>query len=120
MDNIFEEIFLDEELELIIKRMAKFQNIPAAHVGERYIYFNRLSSKIIPDFIKWYTSSNLVIGTPSEKNDYNAYYTRRANDTVMASIPTTLIREKKIKKGYYQIYKYKDGFCFKRYEPLED
>ena len=33
--------------------------------------------------------------------------------------PKCLIDSKKVKPGYYRLYRYKSGFAFKRYEQLE-
>ena len=118
----FEELALEnEELELIEKRCLKV-NVPLVYVPKNpyNLYFNVASSAIIPEFIKWYTTTNLVIGLPSSEKDKDHYPTFRNlmknGGGITTRFPSVLIHQKKVKPGYYKIYKYKDGFAFKRYE----
>jgi len=36
------------------------------------------------------------------------------------TFPKSLIDDRKVKPGCYKIYKYKDGFAFKPYEPIKE
>ena len=118
-DNIeIEELFEDEELEAIEKYARKW-DIPAICVCESTIYFTSSSLEIIPERIRWFTTSSLVIGLPACEADVDGFKVRRSekHQGVTTHFPTALKR-KKVKLGTYKIYKYKDGFAFKRYEPI--
>lgn len=124
----FEEIDIDlEELETIEKLLnSTSYNFPVAHLGETTIYFNVKAERIIPDYIKWAVSTEYVIGLPTDKDDPTGYCTnkraclKKETSGVTTSFPVRLRKEKKIKSGTYKVYKYKNGFAFKRYEQIED
>ena len=123
MDEQFEieELTTDEELELIDRMLNNIRiPFPAITISSNNIYFNMASSEFIPEYVKWFSTSTLIIGLPSDKNDKHAFHVKtyksqRLNSTRYPS----LMQDKKIAKGTYKLYKYKDGFAFKRYEPLE-
>ena len=122
----FEELSIDfgpEELELIKKlsHVGKFQ-FPVVLVGETAIGFNRFASALVPDTVKWFCSGEYIIGLPGNGNDpdcFRAHFINSKNGCRSTSFPAAM-REKKVKKGYYKVYKFRDGFAFKRYEPLEE
>lgn len=127
MDNEeFEVVDIDlEELETI-EKLTNFISLdfPAVHLGETTIYFNTMAENIIPDYIRWMVSTEYVIGLPTDKNDPNGYCSQKRSclkkrtSGVTACFPVKLRKEKKIKTGCYKIYRYKDGFAFKRYEQI--
>lgn len=127
LDN-FESVLIDEELEAILKNIGKYQ-FPVAHLiivdGNNrnfQMQFNRVASPLVPDYIKWFVSTNYVIGLPAHKDGtdvFKSWPTTRRSNNKTTTVPSALVREKKIKPGNYKIYKYKNGFAFKRYELLE-
>lgn len=117
-----EEIVIDEELERIEKWNREI-SFPAVGIsGKGYIYFNALATQHIKkvEYLGFFSTSEYIILLPESKNSINAYKICDAHNGygISMRLPSTL-REKKLKDGYYKLYKYKDGFCFKRYEPLE-
>ena len=119
MSNQLEELFLtdEEELEEVKKYLSFYMDIPVVSVGHR-IYFNVAAAPYIPEHIKWYTTSSLIVGLPASEHDHSAFTVNTHNSGMSSSIPAAM-REKKLQKGIYQLYKYKNGFAIKRYEPLE-
>lgn len=114
---VLDELQLDgEEFELIRKRMESQFDEPVVTISSRQAYFNTLAADLVPERIRWYTTTNYVIGLPAEEDDKNGYIAKKANGAMIAFFPHKLRVEKKVKEGYYKIYKYKDGFAFKRYE----
>ena len=115
----FEELnFEEEDLEEVEKKFRYYINYPLVNVGQ-HLYFNKASAEIIPEFIKWFTTSTLVIGLPTDEHDKNGFRTRKVRGAVVANLPTVIGKGKKLKRGLYKIYKYKDGFAFKRYEQVK-
>ena len=118
----FEEISLadDEELEEILRvNHGYWELFPCITVCDHTFYFNRISNAIIPKRLKWFATSELIIGLPASEVDVNSFTVR--NYTHSSGKVTTFpsfMQQKKIKHGVYKLYKYKDGFAFKRYEPL--
>ena len=119
MSKPFEEILIsDEELEEIEKRFSVYSDTPMVNVGSQ-LYFNMAAASVIPKTVRWYTTSSLVIGLPTDEADIRGFKTRLVGVGIQASVPSGL-REKKVHRGLYKVYKYKDGFAFKRYEPVVD
>ena len=120
MSNLFEEILVnDEELEEIEKQFRVYSDIPLVNIGTQALYFNTSAAGIIPRTIRWYTTSSLVIGLPTDDEDRHGFKTKGSGNAIQASLPSGM-KEKKLRRGLYKIYKYKDGFAFKRYEPFVD
>ena len=118
MDELIE---LNEELEAIRKKLlCKFKE-PVAYLSDNRITFNKAASQVVPDRIEWFTSSSYVIGLPSKsmKKGYSTFRHNKRASVRETAFPSELKNAKKVKNGYYKLYKYKDGFAFKRYEPLE-
>lgn len=116
IENLIEE----EEFEAICKNVSKFQ-FPAIYLGKTFnqIVFNSYASELVPDYIEWFASTNYVIGIPAKANGKNAFKTWGPKKSRTACAPVALVKEKGLKPGYYKVYKYKNGFAFKRYEQLE-
>lgn len=122
MNNIEEIVIDEEELEVIEKELSGY-DFPVATLGKQSIYFNRHAVPLIPEYLEWRTSTQYIVGLPTTKENRNAFHVRRAKtarEAVQAAFPVKMKNEKKVKSGSYKIYKYKDGFCFKRYERLSD
>jgi len=120
MNNEFEELYLpeDEDLESIHKsKVVTRLGVPCLSVGPCHIHFNRLAKEIIPDYVLWYITSSYVIGLPAHRRSANAYKVREHNGGLSTKFPAEL-KSKMVTKGLYKVYKYKNGFAFKRYEPL--
>ena len=122
-----EELNLDfslDELEIIKKANSIF-DYPVAYLSKNRecICFNSASESFIPRYIKWLCNSEWIIAVPASASDRNAFKTRtasRSDSSTRATVfPVIMSREKKVKPGYAKLYKFKDGFAFKRYERLE-
>lgn len=117
----FEELVIDEGQEF--EEIEKYVNVldtPMA-VFNYGVYFNKAAQRLIPKYVKWLTNAEYVIGLPAKKDDSNAYGTYRRSDShgVTTAFPVVLRRDKRLKLGYYKLYKYKDGFAIKRFEPIK-
>lgn len=121
-----EELFLNvaelSELEEVQNRLRKFK-FPVVHIGTR-VSFNRYCEPFLKDAIRWFVSTEYVIGVPaprSGKNTFGVFVCFNEGGSLTQAythFPIALRTEKKIKKGYYKLLKFKDGFAFKRYEPI--
>ena len=118
---MLEEIFeINEEFEEITKSGYPF---PVAHIGDKVICFNSFASsaEIVPDYIRWTVTPNYIVAMPTRESDPAAFKTMSRNDRYCyksACFPAVMKNDKKVRKGFYKIYKYKDGFCMKRNEQL--
>lgn len=131
MDEKMEEVIIDEEEEEIEKQYSVTAQrflFPVATISigkSACITFNKAACEIIPENIRWATTATYVIGLPTTASDRNGFKTRRISRRpnqrgyVQAHLPVVLVKEKKLQAGYYRLYKYKDGFAFKRYERME-
>ena len=123
--DVFEELeLLDESVsvEEIEKRLSHITEFPCVCI-RRAMYFNRLAGVIIPKYIKWYATTSLLIGLPTNETDSNGFKTRyisKNRKAIMASFPAHMRDHRMIKTGFYKVYKYKDGFAIKRYEPIHE
>lgn len=118
MDEIIE---INEEFEAIRKNLCSRFSEPVAYLGDLRINFNTAAKQLVPDRIEWFVSSNYVIGIPSKSvtKGYSTFKPNKRASVCSTAFPSELKNAKKVKNGYYKLYKYKDGFAFKRYEPLE-
>lgn len=112
----------DIELELICNKICKYE-YPVVYVGNYTIYFNRFFGKLIKkntNRIKYFTTPQYVIITEidGEKVKDTFKLLNSSYETYITTYPS-LLREKKIRKGAYKIYRCKQGFAFNRYEPIE-
>lgn len=107
-----------DEIEKIVDGLP----YPAVHIGTKSMYFNRAFHRIIPEGqrnVKFYTSSEYVIISLTQNDDENTFHLNRDYEKHSTAINMpALLREKKIRKGAYKIYKCKQGYAFKRYEPV--
>lgn len=112
--------FNEAELDLIKNGLVKL-DFPAIYVGESVICFNREATRYVPDYIYWYSSSEYIIGIPANKKNKYSFKVRSDSRSAAkrACFPVRMKKEKRVKSGYYKLYKYKNGIAFKRYEPLE-
>lgn len=123
--NELEELFFEDgvELELIEKSFRAGCQIPLVRINSNCarFYFNTAAATYIPSVIKWFTTSDYVIGLPTTDKDPNGYKTWNCRNVnaICASFPAGLMKIKKLKNGIYKIFKYKDGIAFKRYEPFD-
>ena len=95
-------------------------DFPVIGISQQAVFFNRYAVDMVPPRIKWFTTSEYVIGIPAARDDRDGYITRKVWNEVVVHFPVPLRKQKKIKPGHYKLYKYKDGFAFKRYEQLEE
>lgn len=113
----FEELVLDDvELEALSKEKHSFQ-FPIVSVNKENIYFNSYAKELVPRYVNWFATPEYIIGLPANEDDNNAYKASHHKDSAITAIPYRL-KQKKLRSGKYAVYKYKDGFAFKRYEPL--
>lgn len=121
-----QELIIDlDELEEVEKlfRSERF-NFPVLKVCNGFCYFNKQSAPLLGDAIKWYTSTEYVIGLPGKRDDYNSFALQRKNGKrglriLSAAFPVQLAKEKKVQPGYYRLLRFRNGFAFKRYAPFD-
>ena len=119
-----EELFIElDELEEVEKMLrSNIFAFPAMHVGDGQCTFNRFCAPLLGEYVQWFTTPEYVIGLPAKKGERNAFKVQGTIVTgrcINTTFPIVLKTEKKIMSGYYKIYKYKNGFAFKRYEQLD-
>lgn len=125
------ENYIIEELEDIdlselefIEKGTKYldYDFPVVHVLDKHLYFNYLASPMVPKYIQWAVTPELIVGREADKGNRNAYKARKSSDSscMVGTFPARLRQEKKLQKGIYKVYKCKGGFAFKRYERIED
>lgn len=118
-----EELALDftiDELEAIEKYERAF-GFPSVYMGTDHAYFNTYASRHLRgvEAVCWFTTSEFVVFFPTTKDDPRGYSLRPNNGSSLATrFPSALRGSKKLKSGAYKLLKYKNGFAFKRYEPL--
>lgn len=119
---MMEEIELDSVPEVVVRGLRNYA-FPAVTVyGMGSFYFNKAAAPLlVSPNVRIATTSEYVIFIPAPKNAEESFAVSRmrSNNGRHVRIPTSL-RDKKFKVGTYRLYKYKDGLCFKRYEPLEE
>lgn len=124
MDELNLEFGLDE-LEVIEKlNNSTMFPFPVVHASKEMLIFNSLSEKYLPSsaWIKWFASTDYIIGIPAKQSDRNAFkiaYPNKKRRCLTARFPDAMSKDRGLKEGYYKLYKYKDGIAFKRYEPLQ-
>lgn len=109
-----------EDLEAVEKNGAKFP-FPVAYLSSDHIVFNKLcmDSGVIPERIEWFCSVDYIIGLPGRgKNAFSLYHPNKGCG-YSTRFPVVMKKDKNVKSGYCKIYKYKNGFAFKRTERLE-
>lgn len=115
------ELIIDEseELELLKKNAAFYSDTPVVSLGKSQMYFNVAAKPFIPRGVKWYATTSLIIGLPADETQSSVFKINLTGQVGASSIIPATMRQKKLKPGVYQLYKYKNGFAIKRYEPLE-
>ena len=83
--------------------------------------FQQSGKKYVEDvqFVKFRTSTEYVVIVPTEEKTRTAFKLGTYTNGAKAIAYPTNLKGCKIKRGVYKLYKYKDGFAFKRYEPLK-
>ena len=119
-----QEIFdISEAFEPIEKNHCMKYPFPAVTILNESIYFNSRASAIVPKLIKWIVTTNYIVGLPTDENDLNGYKIYNASNSERlrrCSFPASMRNDKKVRPGYYRLYKYKDGFCMKRNEQIKE
>lgn len=111
-----EEIVIEDETQLEeVERFGTRSDTPCVNIQRDTMYFNKSAANLLNRYVKWYTTADYVIAIPNSKADKNTYLINMK--ARMSSVPA-ILRSKKVKNGTYKLYKYKDGFAFKRYEQL--
>ena len=120
MDFELEELVLDEELE-DIERIHSRYNFPVVTLSETHMFFNYLFANLANDieYISFSSSPSYIVLRPAKTVSPTSFRLTRPNYIGRNCIIPAALREKKISKGTYKIYKFNDGWAFKRYEPLE-
>lgn len=119
-----------EELELnleglefeVIEKLNAFRKFkfPVIYLNSDYMYCNKAAKSLVGDAVRWYVSTEYVVGLKAPKFSTNAFSVHWRKDIVARmTMPKQLYKAKKLRDGYYKLYKYKDGFAFKRYEPID-
>lgn len=118
-----------EELEEVIKYDLAEYGFPVIRLRGRSVGFNIAAFPLLDGVraVRWFTTPEYVIGIPADPEGKNAYMVQKTynkendkNAYVAAAFPAPLKHEKKIQEGYYRLYKYKNGFAFKRYERIAE
>lgn len=122
---------MSAELEILDLEGLEFEEIerlsngnsypfPAVVIGEQDLRFNSKCNEHFKgiEWIEFRTSTEYVVITPVKERSKTAFKVWTTGGNKCATYPINL-KEKKIKRGVYKIYKAKDSFAFKRYEPLE-
>ena len=123
MDNI-EELDIDLAGLEEIGRATQGFHFPVATVGGETIYFNIHSAPLLGDAIRWLSTPEYIIGLPAPRGTKNAFnvnitkHTKNGTESFLARFPDVMKYEKKVQAGYYKLYRYKNGFAFKRYERI--
>ena len=122
-----EDLTLDfaelEDLEEIQNCLCRF-NFPVVRLGNTRAIFNKHCAPLMKDSVRWFVSSDYVIGVPAPRGGRNTFNVRLhfgkdgQQTFADAHFPAMLRKEKKVAAGYYKILKFRDGFAFKRYEPM--
>ena len=139
MENLYE---LMEEIDLGSAELEEVQkayfckfNFPAVSVtsgDSPYFYFNAAAKPLFEKFdrVKFFTTPEYIVFADGKGDWKNAFSIKECHPKLRdksfscayyykATIPAAL-KEKKIQPGCYKLYKCKQGFAFKRYEPLEE
>ena len=126
--NELEELNLDGlDLEEIKRFMGGYP-FPAITAARDYFYCNKPFSNLLTakgyNYIKFYITPDYVILSPSSEVVENGYKISHSHgnvdwDVLTVKLPASM-KEKKIRTGVFKIYKCKQGYAFKRYEPLTE
>ena len=129
MSEFIEELFdIDtDELEEIVKANLSKYDYPVVHLSCS-VMFNRHCASILEgmEAVKFFVSPQYVVALPAKTGDRNSYAIRYPgrnsgnSRSISTTFPAQLRYEKKLQTGYYRLYKYKNGFAFKRYEPIAE
>jgi hypothetical protein len=115
-----EEVVIEEKMEPVLKYHVEC-GFPAVSISAGWLYFNKYCLPLLGQAVEWFFTDEYVIGLPAKKGMVNAYaITVPANKNARVTSLNAAMRNKGIKNGVYKVYKYKDGFAFKRYEPLKE
>ena len=128
MNEEMELLNFEEDIEEIQKCLPSNQyDFPVVSVSKNGLYLNYWTQKIIDKIgmnaVRFFTTTNYVILVPCKKGQSNAFSlcnSGNANGNYKWIGMPKALEEKKIKPGSYRLYKCKQGFCFKRYEPLTE
>lgn len=116
-----EELQLDEELETVERSISRYA-FPVVSVHGHQMFFNMHFSKLVAgiEYIRISTSPNYVVFQPAKSLSPSSFKLGKpTNYNGRACVIPAALKEKKIAHGVYKIYKFNDGWAFKRYEPLE-
>lgn len=96
-------------------------SFPTITVGEQTLYFNTAFAKYLKGakYVNFRISTEYIVIHESEEKSKYSFRLGKFGNGAFGCIHPSNMKEKKIKRGVYKIYRFKDGFAFKRYEPLE-
>lgn len=121
---------MNEELEMLdlneldyeeVRRKLSGFPFPVVTVGDHTIYCNTPFKRLLDSstHIRLYTTPDYVILEPLSSGDYaNSFKIHKMDDAGCAFTIPVYLKEKKLQRGFYKIYKCKKGYAFKRYEQL--
>lgn len=121
MDFELEELKLDEQLE-DIERAGRRYGFPTVTINESHMFFNLPFAELLRelDYIRISSSPNYIVFQPAKTVSPTSFKLGRPrNYPGRTCVIPVALREKKLRKGVYKIYKFNDGWAIKRYEPLE-
>ena len=103
-----------------IKRGTSKYSFPTVTLLEDRFYFNIQAQPHMKDidFLTISTAVDYIVLMPAHMDSAVSFRLLRRGGWAFMTYPVGL-HGAKIKRGVYKLYKYKNGFAFKRYEPLE-
>lgn len=120
----FEELNIDLGNEMVeVPKHTRDRRFPTITINAKYgrAFFSRSVENNIPAFIKWFLTKDYVVILPAKQTDENAY---TISDSMTAgkstTVPSFITKQNTIASGTYKLLKYKDGFAFRRYSPIEE
>ena len=119
MNNQLEELNIDGiEFDDVERETHKYP-FPVVSITGKVVYCNPSFSALLDGFsyFQFKTSPEYLLIKGGQRETNNSFKVRKAGASVVATLPANLA-EKKIRPGVYKIYKAKDWFAIRRYEPI--
>lgn len=114
-----EEIELDANPEPVKRYFYKVEFPAITYRGNTLMYVNEKAADLFScEYVSISTTPEYVILRPANKYSALAFRVTPMKTGKMIRVPHDM-KEKKIARGIHRLYKYKDGYCFKRNEVIE-
>lgn len=119
MNNQLEEINIDGiEFDDVERETHKYP-FPVISITGKIVYCNPAFSALLDGFsyFQFKTSPEYLLIKAGRGQSDNSFKLRKQGASVATTLPANLA-EKKIRPGVYKIYKAKDWFAIRRYDPI--